>query len=112
MKKTLILSLAVALYAGLAVPASADAKVDATLGRLGKACKSKLMAKFPGVSMADLHVTVGATLRESLDGGSMSLADLQKSGASFNFEVPSKQAAGYCNVNGKGKITEFTLNKN
>lgn len=112
MKKTLILSLIVAIYAGFAVPAFADGKVDATLERLGKVCKNKLMVKFPGVSMADLHVSVGATLRESLDAGSMSLADLQKSGASFNVEVPSKQATGYCNVNGKGKITEFALNKN
>jgi hypothetical protein len=85
-------------------------EVDATLGRLGKVCKDKLMTKFKGVPMSDLHVTVGATLKESLDSGSMTLKDLQKSGASFNIEVPGK-GSGYCNVNGKGKIDEFSFNK-
>jgi hypothetical protein len=110
MKTTLILSIAAALVAGSITPSFADdqAKIDATLGRLGKVCKDKLMTKFPGVPMSDLHVTVGATLKESLDGGSMGLKDLQKSGASYNWEVPSKKASGYCNVNAKGKITEFT----
>ncbi len=90
--------------------ASADdqAKIDATLGRLGKVCKDKLMTKFPGVPMSDLRVTVGATLQESLDSGSMGLKDLQKYGASYNWEVPSKKASGDCDVDGKGKITQFT----
>ncbi len=110
MKATLILGLATALVAGSISPSFADAKVDATLGRLGKVCKDKLMTKFPGVPMSDLHVTVGATLQESLDNGSMSLDDLQQSGASFNVEVPGK-GSGYCDVNAKGKITQYSFNK-
>lgn len=110
MKAALILGLATALVTGSISPCFADAKVDASLGRLGKVCKDKLMSKFPGVPMSDLHVTVGVTLKESLDNGSMGLKDLQKSGASFNVEVPGK-GSGYCNVNAKGKITQFIFNK-
>lgn len=110
MKAALILGLATALVTGSISPVFADAKVDASLGRLGKVCKDKLMSKYPGVPMSDLHVTVGATLKESLDNGSMGLKDLQKSGASFNVDVPGK-GSGYCNVNAKGKITQFTIGK-
>jgi hypothetical protein len=110
MKNTFAISLVAALVAGSVTPAFADAQVDATLGRLGKVCKDKLMTKFKGVPMSDLHVTVGATVTESLDNGSMTLKDLQKSGASFNLEVPGK-GTGYCNVNAKGKITQFSFNK-
>jgi hypothetical protein len=110
MKNTFAISLVAALVAGSVTPAFADAQVDATLGRLGKICKDKLMTKFKGVPMSDLHVTVGATLKESLENGSMTLKELQKSGASFNIEVPGK-GAGYCNVNAKGKITQFSFNK-
>jgi hypothetical protein len=110
MKNALTLAITTLLLAGSISPAFADAKVDATLARLGKVCKDKLMTQFKGVPMSDLHVTVGATLKESLDNGSMSIKDLQKSGASFNVEVPGK-GAGYCDVNAKGKITQFSFNK-
>jgi CheY-like chemotaxis protein len=90
--------------------ASADdqAKIDATLDRLGKVCKDKLATKFPGVPMSDLRVTPGATLKESLDSGAMSLKDLRQYGATYNWQVPSKKASGDCDVDGKGKITQFT----
>jgi hypothetical protein len=109
MKKTLILSLAAALIAGSIVPAVADdqAKIDATLGRLGKVCKDKLMVKYPGVPMSDLHVTVAATLKQDLDSGAMGLKDLQQYGASYNWSVPPKKASGSCDVDAKGKITQF-----
>lgn len=110
MKSILIGSLLAAFAAVSISPACADAKVDATMARLGKVCKDKLMTKFPGVPMSDLHVTIGATFQESLDNGSLSIADLQKSGASFNVEVPGK-GSGYCNVNAKGKVTQFTMGK-
>ena len=110
MKTTLILSLAAALVAGSITSVLADdqAKIDATVARLGKVCKDKLMAKFPGVPMADLNVTVAATFQQSLDSGEMGLKELQKYGASYNWEVPPKKASGNCEVNAKGKITQFT----
>jgi len=110
MKNTLAHGLVAALVAGSISPAFADAQVDATLGRLGKVCKDKMMTKFKGVPMSDLHVTVGASLQESLDSGSMTLKDLQANGASFNLEVSGK-GSGYCDVNAKGKITQFTIGK-
>jgi hypothetical protein len=113
MKSTLIPSMAIALVAVSINPSFADdqAKIDPTLARLGKVCKNKLMTQFPGVPMSDLRVTVGASLKESLDKGSMGLKDLQKYGASFNIEVPGK-GSGACGVNAKGKITEFSISKN
>jgi hypothetical protein len=39
--------------------------------------------------------------------GNTSLADVQKYGLSFNWEVRGKTINGYGNVDGKGKITEF-----
>ena len=109
MKPTLVLSIALALVAGSLAPAFADdqAKIDATLGRLGRSCKNQVADKFSGVSMADIQVTVAASLKESLDSGAMGLKDLQKYGASFNWEVPSQRAAGSCEVNAKGKVTQF-----
>ena len=109
MKNALIISITAALALGSLAPAYADdqAKIDATIGRLGKVCKDKLMAKFPGVPNSDLHVTVAATLQQSLDNGEMGLKDLQKYGASYNWEVPPKKASGLCEVNAKGKITQF-----
>ena len=112
MKNTFALGLLfVALSASSINPVFADAQVDATLGRLGKVCKDKLVTKFKDVPMSDLHVTIGASLKESLDSGSMTLKDLRKSGASFNLEVPGK-GSGYCDVNAKGKITQFNFNNN
>jgi hypothetical protein len=96
MKTTLILSLAAALIAGSIVPAVADdqAKIDATLGRLGKVCKDKLMVKYPGVPMSDLHVTVAATLKQDLDSGAMGLKDLQQYGASYNWSCAPQEGLG------------------
>ena len=110
MKTTLTLSMAAALVAGSINPALADdqAKIDATLSRLGTSCKNAVAAKFHGVSMADIEVTVGATLQQSLDSGSMGLKDLRQYGASYNWAVPSKKAEGSCEVNAKGKVTQFT----
>ena len=110
MKTTLILSMAAALVAGAITPALADdqAKIDATLGRLGNSCKNTVAEKFPGVSMADIRVSVAATFQQSLDDGSMGLKDLRQYGASYNWAVPSKKADGSCEVNAKGKVTQFT----
>ncbi|MBP8198497.1 MAG: hypothetical protein KAX64_08050, partial [Chromatiaceae bacterium] len=91
---------------GGAASADDQAKIDATLDRLGKICKDKLATKFPGVPMSDLRVTPGATLKESLDSGAMSLKDLRQYGATYNWQVPSKKASGDCDVDGKGKITQ------
>jgi len=59
------------------------------------------------VPMSDAAVKLGATEQQGIDDGSISVADITKSGLSFNWSISGKQVAGYCNVNGKGTITEF-----
>lgn len=109
MKTTLVLTTVAALIAGSMTPALADdqAKIDATLSRLGTSCKNKVAEKFHGASMADIHVTVAATFQQGLDSGSIGLKDLRQSGASYNWSVPAKKAEGSCEVNAKGKVTQF-----
>ncbi len=109
MRSTLALSLAAALLVGSISSALADdqAKIQATLSRLGSSCKNTVAVKFPGVSMADIHVTVAATFQQSLDDGSMGLKDLRKYGASYNWTVPAKNAEGSCEVNARGRVTQF-----
>ncbi|MCP5158850.1 MAG: hypothetical protein H6974_01625 [Gammaproteobacteria bacterium] len=90
----------------LTQPAIADAKTDAVIGRLGSACKTRVMEQFD-VPNSDINVRLGATLQEQLDSGAMTGGDLKKNGASFDWSVSGKSAKGYCNVNGHGKIEEF-----
>ena len=109
MTSALTLGMAAALVAGSITAALAgdQASIDATLRRLGASCKNTVAAKFPGVSMADIQVSVAATFQQSLDDGSMTLKDLRKYGASYNWAVPGKKAEGSCEVNAKGKVTQF-----
>ena len=46
-------------------------------------------------------------MRQEIDSGAMTVADLNKDGASFDWEVAGKNAKGYCNVDGSGTVTEF-----
>lgn len=110
MKTTLILSMTAALVAGSVNPALADdqANIDATLSRLGTSCKNAVAATFHGVSMADIRVSVAATFQQGLDDGSIGLKDLRQDGASYNWTVPSKKADGSCEINAKGRVTQFT----
>lgn len=59
------------------------------------------------VPMSDALVNIGATEKQSLDDGATSLADIKKNGMSYKWEIRGKKVSGYCNVNGKGTITEF-----
>lgn len=72
----------------------------------GKACKMKVVEQFD-VPMSDAVVDIGAATKQSIDEGTMSAADIKKYGVSYNWEIRGKNIRGYCNVNGKGKITEF-----
>ncbi len=59
------------------------------------------------VPMSDAVVNIGATEKQSIDEGTTSAADIKKRGMSYNWEIRGKKISGYCNVNGKGTITEF-----
>lgn len=98
--------------AALIIPASADesAQIEARLGDWGRNCKNEVAAKFgSNVSMADITVTVGATFQQSVDSGETTLKELETDGASYNWEIAKNKKAGYCNTNGKGKVTEFKI---
>ena len=87
-------------------PANADAKTEAIIGKLGVVCKNKVLDQFD-VPNSDINVRLGATLQQDIDSGEMTAKDLKEYGASFDWSVSGKEAKGYCNVNGKGKVTEF-----
>ncbi len=90
-----------------ATPASSDAKIQARIESWGKACKNRVAEQFD-VPMSEIHVSVGATEKASIDAGQITLQDIQKYGLSFNWQVKhsGKQANGYCNTDGQGNVTE------
>ena len=71
----------------------------------GKACKMRVVEQFD-VAMSDAVVNIGATEKQSIDDGTTSTADIKKRGMSYNWKIRGKNISGYCNVNGKGTITE------
>jgi len=95
------------LLAALSFTPQANAQTAAGLiSNWGKTCKMRVVEQFD-VPMSDALVTIGATEKQSLDEGITTLADIKKRGMSYNGEIRGKKVSGYCNVNGKGKITEF-----
>ena len=81
-------------------------KLTAVTGRLGNACKLKVVEQFD-VPMADARVQLGATLKDSLDSGAMTMKEVKASGLSFDWSVTGKKAKGYCNVDYNGTVKEF-----
>jgi hypothetical protein len=57
--------------------------------------------------MSAAVLNIGATEKQSIDAGTTSRADIKKRGMSYNWEIRGKKISGYCNVNGKGTISEF-----
>ena len=98
------LSLAVASH-GLVAPVRAD-QMSATVGRLGKICKMRVVDQFD-VPMSDAGIRLGETLQQSIDAGEITMKDVKRSGLSFNWEIRGKSINGYCNINYNGSITEF-----
>lgn len=105
--RTAILGLGLGLLAMTVFTPKADAQTASGLiANWGKACKMRVVEQF-SIPMSDALVTMGATEKQSLDEGKTSLADIKKYGMSYNWEIRGKKISGYCNVNGKGTITEF-----
>ena len=82
-----------------------DAKINARIGAWGSACKNEVAVKYPKSNMSEISVELGATLKQSIDAGQITLKDIQKNGLSFNWQF--KKHTGYCNTDGKGNVTEF-----
>jgi len=91
----------------VAQPASAET-IKGMAQKGGANCKMKAVEQF-SVPMSDVSVSLGATLQESIDKGDITLNDIKKNGLSFNWVVTrdGQKIDGYCNTDGKGKITEF-----
>ena len=88
-------------------PASAET-VKGMAQKGGANCKMKAVEQF-SVPMSDVSVSLGETFKESIDKGDIDLKDIKKNGLSFNWVVTrdGQKTQGYCNTDGKGKITEF-----
>lgn len=98
------------LIAPAAHAADDDAKIEARVGAWGRNCKSAIAEKFKAKSMADVEVSLGASLRASIDAGEISLADIKRDGLIYNFRVhhlPGKDPEGYCNTDGQGNVEEI-----
>ena len=108
-RSILLAAAAGALLSGsslLAPMAKAD-PMSATIGKLGKICKQRVVDQFD-VPNSDAAVSLGATLQESIDAGDTTMADVKKGGLTFNWEIRNKSRInGYCNIKYNGKITEF-----
>ncbi len=100
-------SLAFGILTSLAFTTNANAQTASGLiTTWGKSCKMRVVEQFD-VPMSDAIVNIGATEKQGIDDGSISLTEIRKNGMSYNWEIRGKKISGYCNVNGKGKITEF-----
>ena len=100
-------ALAFGIISSLGLTPKAEAQTaSGLLTTWGKACKMKVVEQFD-VPMSDALLNIGATEKQSLAEGTTSLADIKKTGMSYNWEIRGKKISGYCNVNGSGKITEF-----
>ena len=93
---------------GLAPQSAFAETINGMIQKGGANCKMKAVDQF-SVPMSDVSVSLGATLRESIDKGDITLNDIKKDGLSFNWVVTrdGKKIDGYCNTNGKGNVTEF-----
>jgi hypothetical protein len=66
------------------------------------------------MSMADVDVTLAATLRQSIDAGKISLADINRSGLDYNFttrRAKGKDPIGTCATNGRGTVIKIQSNR-
>jgi hypothetical protein len=84
----------------------ASSETDAVIGMLGNGCKNRVLEQFD-VPNSDITVRLGATSQQDIASGSMTAEDLKQAGASFDWEVAGRDAKGYCNVDGAGRVTEF-----
>jgi len=87
-----------------------DAKIEARVGAWGRNCKNAIASKFNAKSMADVEVSLSASLRAGIDAGEITLKEIKRSGLSFDFRVhhvPGKDPEGYCNTDGQGNVDEI-----
>jgi len=92
-------------------------QINARIESDGRNCKSAILAKYGDgskMSMADVNVTLGATLRQSIDAGKISLADINRSGLDYNFttrRAKGKDPIGTCATDGRGNVIKIQSNR-
>ena len=89
-----------------------QAKINARIETWGRNCKNAIIEKYGSsrMSMADVDVTLGATLKQRIDAGQITLADINKSGLSYNFtarHAKGKDPVGICSTDGEGSVTRL-----
>jgi hypothetical protein len=102
-----------------AAPSSAGDRdqINARIESDGRTCKTAILSKYgkgSNMSMADVEVTLGATLRQSIDAGKVSLADIQSRGLDYNFtanHAKGKDPSGSCATNGQGNVIKIEGNR-
>ena len=102
-----------------ASPSSAGDRdqINARIESDGRSCKTAILSKYgrgSKMSMADVDVTLGATLRQSIDAGKISLADIQRSGLDYNFithHAKGKDPIGSCATDGQGNVIKIESNR-
>lgn len=87
-----------------------EAKIEARVGAWGRNCKSAIAEKYKAKSMADVEVSLGESVRAGIDAGEITLAEIKRSGLSYNFRVhhvPGTDPQGYCNTDGQGNVEDI-----
>jgi hypothetical protein len=92
--------------------ANEEAKINARIETWGRNCKNAIIEKYGSsrMSMADVDVTLGATLKQRIDAGQITLADINRSGLSYNFtarHAKGKDPVGICKTDGEGTVTRL-----
>lgn len=90
--------------------ADEEAKIEARVGNFGRNCKTAIASKYNAKTMADVEISLAASLRASIDAGELSLAEIKSNGLSYNFRVhhvPGHDPEGYCNTDGQGNVQEI-----
>ena len=105
------LALAAALTL-LPLPALAnkEAKIEARIANAGLSCKNAVAARYPKAVMADITIELGATLRQQIDAGTITLKEIKRDGLSFNYSMQRqgrREHVGYCNTDGEGNVTDL-----
>jgi hypothetical protein len=88
-----------------AVRANQEAKINARIEAWGRNCKNAVAERYPKATMADISVSLGATLQQSINSGETTLKNIEAQGLSFNWSF--RKHGGYCNTDGNGTVTEF-----
>jgi len=105
------LALASALtFLPLPAQANKESKIEALIANAGLSCKKAVAVRYPKTSMADITIELGATLRQQIDAGAITLKEIKRDGLSFDYSMQRqghREHVGYCNTDGEGTVTDL-----